>query len=88
MEDAKKDKLLKILDMISVDMKKDAEDFEGDMAYGMKTVPIILGTFWTKILVVALIGLTVFMLGFLLLRYILFSVEPADYISLPILPCC
>ncbi len=61
---------------------KDTEDFEGDMAYGMKTAPIILGTFWTKILLVTLIGLTVFMLGFLLLKYIFFSVEPADYISL------
>ena len=61
---------------------KDTEDFEGDMAYGMKTVPIILGTVWTKILVVALIALTVFTLIFLLLKYILFSVEPADFISL------
>jgi 4-hydroxybenzoate polyprenyltransferase len=61
---------------------KDAEDFEGDMAYGMKTVPIVLGGVWTKIVVLLLIGLNLFMLVYLLLRYILFSVEPADYFSL------
>jgi len=61
---------------------KDAEDFEGDNAYGMKTVPIVLGTFWTRILVVALISVTLFTLIFLLLKYIYFSVEPVDYISL------
>ncbi|MCD4711492.1 MAG: geranylgeranylglycerol-phosphate geranylgeranyltransferase [Bacteroidales bacterium] len=61
---------------------KDAEDFEGDMAYGMKTVPIILGAFWTRIAVVVLIAVTLFALIFLLFKYIYFSVDPADYISL------
>jgi len=61
---------------------KDAEDFEGDNAYGMKTVPIVLGTFWTRILVVGLISVTLFALIFLLLKYIYFSVDPVDYISL------
>jgi 4-hydroxybenzoate polyprenyltransferase len=61
---------------------KDAEDFEGDMAYGMKTVPIILGNQWTKVLILGLIALTLFMLIFLLFKHILFSVEPADYLSL------
>jgi len=61
---------------------KDAEDFEGDMAYGMKTVPIVLGNKWTRIIVLALIALTVFMLLYLLLKYILYSVEPADFFSL------
>ena len=61
---------------------KDAEDLEGDMAYGMKTVPIILGAFWTKMVLGILIGLALFMLVFLLVKFILFSVEPADYISL------
>ena len=61
---------------------KDAEDFEGDMAYGMKTVPIVLGTLWTKIAVLVLVALTVFMLLFLLVKYIMFSVEPVDYISM------
>jgi len=61
---------------------KDAEDFEGDNAYGMKTIPIVLGSFWTKFLLVTLISGTVFMLIALLLKYIVFSVEPMDYISL------
>lgn len=61
---------------------KDAEDLEGDNAYGMKTVPIVLGSFWTKFVVVTLVALTLFALVFLLLKYIYFSVDPADYISL------
>ena len=61
---------------------KDAEDLEGDHAYGMKTVPIVLGTFWTRVVLVVLIALTMFALAFLLFKYIYFSVDPADYISL------
>ena len=61
---------------------KDAEDLEGDNAYGMKTVPIILGTFWTKVLVMVLIVFTLSALIYLLLKYIFFSVDPPDYISL------
>ncbi|MFO7668311.1 MAG: UbiA family prenyltransferase, partial [Bacteroidales bacterium] len=61
---------------------KDAEDFEGDSAYGMKTVPIVLGSGWTKAIVVGLIIFTLAVLIFLLLKFILFSVEPADYYSL------
>ena len=61
---------------------KDAEDFEGDSAYGMKTVPIVLGTFWTRIAVVVMIAGTLGTLIFLLLKYIVFSVDPLDYISL------
>lgn len=61
---------------------KDAEDYEGDNAYGMKTVPIVLGSLWTKVLVVALIALTLAALAFLLFKYIFFTVDPPDYISL------
>ena len=61
---------------------KDAEDFEGDSAYGMKTVPIVLGSGWTKLVLVGLIVLTMALLIFVLLRFILFSVDPADYYSL------
>lgn len=55
---------------------KDAEDLEGDNAYGMRTVPIVLGTFWTRVVVLSLIAITLFALVFLLLKYIF------DYISL------
>lgn len=61
---------------------KDAEDFEGDSAYGMRTVPIVLGPVWTKTIVVGLIAATLAILIFLLLKFILFSVEPADFYSL------
>ena len=61
---------------------KDAEDLEGDNAYGMRTVPIVVGTFWTRFVVVSLIALTLFALVYLLFKYIFFSVDPADYISL------
>jgi len=61
---------------------KDAEDLEGDNAYGMKTLPIVLGSFWTKVLVVILIAFTLAALIFLLFRHIFFSVDPPDYISL------
>jgi 4-hydroxybenzoate polyprenyltransferase len=61
---------------------KDAEDFEGDAAYGMRTLPIVLGTVWTRIIVIVLISLNIFILLYLLLRFIIFSVEPADYLSL------
>lgn len=61
---------------------KDAEDFEGDSAYGMRTVPIVLGTKWTKVVLLGLVSITLAMLIFLLLRFILFSVEPADFFSL------
>ncbi len=67
---------------------KDAEDFEGDMAYGMKTVPIVLGAVWTKILLVLLISGMIFMLISLLLKFIIFSVEPLDYISLVYFAVC
>jgi 4-hydroxybenzoate polyprenyltransferase len=61
---------------------KDAEDAEGDRAYGMRTIPIVLGSRWTKILLLLLIAFCIAMLATLLIRFILFSVTPADYISL------
>jgi len=61
---------------------KDAEDFEGDNAYGMKTVPIVLGSFWTRMVLLLMIVGTLGALVYLLLKYIVFSVDPLDYISL------
>jgi 4-hydroxybenzoate polyprenyltransferase len=61
---------------------KDAEDFEGDAAYGMRTVPIVLGSLWTRVIVVGLIFFAIFILLYLLLKYIMFSVVPPDYFSL------
>jgi 4-hydroxybenzoate polyprenyltransferase len=61
---------------------KDAEDLEGDNAYGMKTVPIVLGTIWTKVVIVAALAVTLSALLYLLFKYIYYSVDPVDYISL------
>lgn len=61
---------------------KDAEDFDGDNAYGMKTVPIVLGSLWTKVVLVALMAITLAALAILLLKFIFYSVDPPDYISL------
>jgi len=61
---------------------KDAEDLEGDMAYGMKTVPIVMGSLWTRVVVLFLIAVTMFALTFLLFKYIYFSVDPVDTSSL------
>ena len=61
---------------------KDAEDFEGDNAYGMKTIPIVLGTRWTKVALLVLLSGTLGGLVYLLLKYIVFSDDPLDYISL------
>lgn len=61
---------------------KDAEDFEGDAAYGMHTFPIVVGMRWTRIFIVALVAFTLATLLFLLSRFILYSVDPADYYSL------
>lgn len=61
---------------------KDAEDFEGDNAYGMKTLPIKLGMTVTKIIITVLIFICVTMLLYILIRFIMFSSETIDYISL------
>ena len=61
---------------------KDAEDFEGDAAFGMKTLPIVAGTLWTKMILAVLILGTIAMLLFILIKFILFSAGKTDYISL------
>jgi len=61
---------------------KDAEDFEGDSAYGMKTIPIVLGMKWTKVALLVMLTGTLGGLVYLLLKYVVFSVDPLDYISL------
>ena len=61
---------------------KDTEDFEGDAAYGMKTLPIVAGISLTKTILSLLITGTVFLLIFILVKFIIFSGERTDYISL------
>jgi len=61
---------------------KDAEDFEGDAAYGMKTLPIVVGSRLTKIILSTLIIATIAALLYILIKFILFSGEEPDFISL------
>jgi 4-hydroxybenzoate polyprenyltransferase len=60
---------------------KDLEDFEGDSAYGMNTLPIVLGIKSTKIILFSLIGICMASLFWVLLKFILFSQDFIDYIS-------
>jgi 4-hydroxybenzoate polyprenyltransferase len=61
---------------------KDAEDFEGDAAYGMKTLPIVAGTRITRLVLSVLISGTIFLLIFILVKFIMFSGDDPDFISL------
>ena len=61
---------------------KDAEDFEGDAAYGMKTLPIVAGTRMTRLVLSVLISGTLFLLIFVLVKFIMFSGDDPDFISL------
>jgi 4-hydroxybenzoate polyprenyltransferase len=71
---------------------KDTEDFEGDQAYGMQTLPIVIGTRWTKVVLYGLILIFAFSLFYVYyfhLRYIialfyllLFQIIPLGVISI------
>ncbi len=61
---------------------KDAEDFEGDAAYGMRSLPIVIGTKYTKVVLAFLILATIFLSVFVLIRFIMFASGKIDYISL------
>ncbi|NOQ25129.1 MAG: prenyltransferase [Bacteroidales bacterium] len=49
---------------------KDIEDFEGDSAYGRRTMPIVLGVLNSKIIVITFILTTLFSLLYLNLRFL------------------
>ena len=57
---------------------KDTEDYEGDITYGMNTIPISLGKRMTKLILVSLIIFNIIAL-LLLLRFIIFSGDKVDY---------
>lgn len=60
---------------------KDSEDFEGDSAYGMNTMPILLGTKTTKMVLSLLIVFCIVSLVWVLLKFIVFNNEFTDYLS-------
>jgi 4-hydroxybenzoate polyprenyltransferase len=49
---------------------KDIEDFEGDSAYGRRTMPIVIGVLNSKIVVITFILTTLFSLLYLNLRFL------------------
>lgn len=49
---------------------KDVEDFEGDSAYGNKTLPIVLGVLNSKIVIITFILTTLFSLVYLFFRFL------------------
>ena len=63
------------------EMIKDAEDFEGDSAYGMNTFPIVMGIFFTKLIIISLVLLMVALLVIVLIKFILFTEAGFDYLS-------
>jgi 4-hydroxybenzoate polyprenyltransferase len=44
---------------------KDTEDYEGDLAYGCKTMPIVIGIAKTKMVMVAICGIVIVLVGYL-----------------------
>jgi 4-hydroxybenzoate polyprenyltransferase len=60
---------------------KDAEDFEGDSAYGMNTLPIIIGRKNTKIVIASVILASLFFLTLVFIRFLLYRGISLDYLS-------
>ncbi len=60
---------------------KDAEDFEGDSAYGMNTIPIVLGIKTSKWIISILILAFLSALVLILFRFIILTSSGFDYIS-------
>lgn len=60
---------------------KDAEDFEGDSAYGMNTMPIMIGQKSTKIVIASLVGVNLVLLVGIFTRFLLYQGSSIDYIS-------
>ena len=49
---------------------KDIEDFEGDNAFGRRSLPIVLGVKTTKIIIISLIAITIGILAFVYAKYL------------------
>ncbi len=65
---------------------KDVEDFEGDRVYGGKTMPIVLGVIYTKIVVITFILVTLFSLLYLYFRFLKDSYTLIYFILFLIIP--
>jgi len=65
---------------------KDVEDFEGDSAYGRKTMPIVLGVLNSKIVIVTFILTTLFSLLYINFRFLNDTITLIYFIVLLIIP--
>ncbi len=65
---------------------KDVEDFEGDSAYGRKTMPIVLGILNSKIVIITFILTTLFSLLYINFRFLNDTITLIYFIVLLIIP--
>lgn len=63
---------------------KDTEDFEGDVAFGRNSIPIVFGIQWTKIIINSLTTVTLLLILFISLKFFILRLPPANML-LPIL---
>ena len=61
---------------------KDTEDFEGDSAFGMNTLPIVIGRRNTKIVIISIIVFCLLMLSLVFFRFLLHNGMSIDFITL------
>ncbi len=61
------------LTTLSREIIKDTEDFEGDVAYGCRSIPIVLGTTCTKQLIIAINAVIVIAIGFVFWRFLRYT---------------
>ena len=65
---------------------KDIEDFEGDTAYGKNTLPVVRGTTFAKVVCLIILGITIFLLLFLIVNYLNDPISFVYLISFVVLP--
>lgn len=65
---------------------KDVEDYEGDRAYGNKTMPIVLGVLYSKIVIISFILTTLFSLVYLFFRFLNDKITLIYFIVFLIIP--
>ncbi|MBL7110588.1 MAG: geranylgeranylglycerol-phosphate geranylgeranyltransferase [Bacteroidales bacterium] len=54
---------------------KDVEDFEGDLAFGRNTLPVILGIKITKLIIIVLILSNIFAISYVYIKYLFYTVN-------------
>ena len=72
------------LTILTREIIKDIEDFEGDKAYGSRTMPVVAGIKTSKIVTISLTVLTLALLAFAYIKYLMYPCPNCiniDYIS-------